>query len=1687
MRARIVIWCGLVCVAFAATTGRASAPASDNASESAYNSGWANGSNGGSGWGGGWTLSTSGSGSGGFFVGDFNNNGGTGGPGINSTGNKAWGVWANGGKLAEAVRPFSSRMTVGQTLTNYMDNGWINSGGPSVGMGLRNAAGQNLFEFSFSGGDSSYKIRDGDGSTKLTGLGWTDKGLRIEFTLIGSTNYALKVTRLTDSSIYARTNSLLSQADQGITQIRFWNYSAGSGSQYDAFFNSIALACNGNPTTSASNDGPNCVGDTLHLLATGESTDTYNWTGPNGFSSTQQNPAIANVTTSAAGTYTVTRNSSGCVSGAATTTVTINPNPAAPTASNNGPVCEGQTLQLSASGAAGSYNWVGPNGFTSTQQNPSIPNGTLGASGTYNVWVTVDGCVSPQGSTTATVTTVPTTSAGNNGPICPGDTMQLSASGDAGDSYSWTGPNGFTSTEQNPMIADATPATAAGTYSVVRTIPDCGVSPAAETTVSFKTQPTTSVSGDATICLGESATISAALTGTGPWNLTWSDGATQTAEASPATRTVSPTATTAYAVAIVSDANCAGTSSGSATITVNQPPSITTQPAGVSRCEGEAATLSVEASGAGPLSYQWRRHGWRTGWTLTGTGNHGHFIWDSRSNGDGSDDNADGDINSAGNRAWGMWAKDGGLAEAYRGFGYTTLAVGQTFKIDMDNGNVQSGGTVGFALRTASGEDRFELFFVGGESYYKVRDNAGSQVTSIPFTTEGLHVEVTLTAMDSYSVTILRKFNGQTDTLTGTLAGTAGSAINNLRLFNYDAGDGSDKDAFFNNIGFGPKSDDASDPVYDGAQSTTSGWNNGDDGGVTILTGATASSYTIASATTDDAASYDVVVTGACSPPAISGAATLTVNPIPSADISAPAQVCPTFAGNTASVPDAGPFATYYWTISNGTIQGGQGSRTIQWTAGAAGTTQIEVTVITIAGCEANGSRAVQIQCPARSTGLRGDYFTDETMTHLAFTRLDQSVNFDWGLGSPDSRIPEDHFSVRWTGQFEPQYSETYTFYAVNDDGARLWVNGQLLIDDWNGHAATRSDLINGCCLWERPSGRDRQPSRAEARSYTSVYEMTSTNSASIALTAGQKYDIKLEYYDSTFTAVIKLSWSSASQAQQIVPFNQPLPLDSDGDGLTDAEEEELYGTDPQAVDTDGDGISDYEEVRQSFTNPLIAEFDGTVIDAIVKNGADISSSLGEWEIDGTEIYAVDRRGHVEYSVMLASADVYRLDVEGREQVSFRDGTSSFDLQVYVGDEYLGRQTLLADVTTYGKIRVYTPYLQPGTHTLRIFWDNAASFTSVRLRAIRVQSLGGQDQNQNGIKDWVETRLHAMSGFDPQPAATSYVSPAFVEGRDHYLSMMGVTSDGESVAIGHGHGHRWFANVPLAVDADSEIEASYQNGGLVETSTIRWSPRNILDGGNFAIRKDDSLMLTAAPEGATEGTVSIDVVGVTNYVTTVDFPVAHLFDSAGTYTVNGTYTPNEGTPQSGSLTVKVLEHSFSSDPACFLGRTRTWDNFEVAGEVEFDPDPRLLKFTQSGVLTNDGRRTSLLVDRNEARHIVSRIGTDGSVLATARADGFRLYGAFETYNNLIETYPDGSYLLETLLVLSPKVEGITIEVQIIVAGVTFDDGTILKELTTSDFDELGQHRLRFLVPESVQTANCHTISVYQGGTLVGDY
>jgi hypothetical protein len=135
-------------------------------------------------------------------------------------------------------------------------------------------------------------------------------------------------------------------------------------------------------------------------------------------------------------------------------------------------------------------------------------------------------------------------------------------------------------------------------------------------------------------------------------------------------------------------------------------------------------------------------------------------------------------------------------------------------------------------------------------------------------------------------------------------------------------------------------------------------------------------------------------------------------------------------------------------------------------------------------------------------TGVTGEYYDDVDFAGAPLVRTDSTIDFDWGAGSPDPSIGADTFSVRWTGQVQASFSETYTFTTLSDDGVRLWVAGRLLVDNWTDHGATE-------------------------------------DSGSIALVKGQRYDLRMELYEDGGDALARLSWSSPSTSKSVVPTLQ--------------------------------------------------------------------------------------------------------------------------------------------------------------------------------------------------------------------------------------------------------------------------------------------------------------------------------------------------------------------------------------------------------------------------------------------------------------------------------------------------------------------------------------------------------------------
>ena len=236
-------------------------------------------------------------------------------------------------------------------------------------------------------------------------------------------------------------------------------------------------------TPVVSTNSPVCEGTNLNLTASLIPGASYSWTGPNNFTSSNQNPTITNAGWINAGTYSVTVTANGCTSTPASVTAIVNMLPSAPIVSTNSPLCTGSSIYLMAGTMIGAtYSWTGPNGFTSSLQNPTITNASTNASGLYSVKATINGCTGPTGTASVIINQIPPSPfVSSNGPLCAGSTLNLTASNIAGASYSWSGPNGFTSLLQNPVINNATAANA-GIYNTSATVNGC-TSPAISTTI----------------------------------------------------------------------------------------------------------------------------------------------------------------------------------------------------------------------------------------------------------------------------------------------------------------------------------------------------------------------------------------------------------------------------------------------------------------------------------------------------------------------------------------------------------------------------------------------------------------------------------------------------------------------------------------------------------------------------------------------------------------------------------------------------------------------------------------------------------------------------------------------------------------------------------------------------------------------------------------------------------------------------------------------------------------------------------------------------------------------------------------------------------------------------------------------------------------------------------------------------
>jgi gliding motility-associated-like protein len=244
-------------------------------------------------------------------------------------------------------------------------------------------------------------------------------------------------------------------------------YTLGSGNCIED--DTISISVIDLPNDSLVPAGPFCEVDAAYTLQAITTAGLWTGTGITDTNLGTFDPAVATP-----GLHIITYTYTSVCSFVQTMPITVKPNPTIPIVSNNSPMCERLDLNfLTTTIQDATYNWTGPNGFSSNLQNPVISNVTYADSGDYQLYIIVDGCLSPVATSLGAIwPTPPTPVILTNAPICEGQNLFLETDSFPNASYFWSGPSGFSSNVRKPVIGYPTEVNS-GTYEIIKIANGC--------------------------------------------------------------------------------------------------------------------------------------------------------------------------------------------------------------------------------------------------------------------------------------------------------------------------------------------------------------------------------------------------------------------------------------------------------------------------------------------------------------------------------------------------------------------------------------------------------------------------------------------------------------------------------------------------------------------------------------------------------------------------------------------------------------------------------------------------------------------------------------------------------------------------------------------------------------------------------------------------------------------------------------------------------------------------------------------------------------------------------------------------------------------------------------------------------------------------------------------------------------
>ena len=598
---------------------------------------------------------------------------------------------------------------------------------------------------------------------------------------------------------------------------------------------------------------------------------------------------------------------------------------------------------------------------------------------------------------------------------------------------------------------------------------------------------------------------------------------------------------------------------------------------------------------------------------------------------------------------------------------------------------------------------------------------------------------------------------------------------------------------------------------------------------------------------------------------------------------------------------------------------------------------------------------------------------------------------------------------------------------------------------------------------------------------------------------------------------------------------------DYDADGLTNLEEY-LLGTDPTMVDSDGDGISDLDENRVYHTDPTISDATPeSIVDTIdLQTESDPST---DWVGTGSGgLLATSFRGTGTWSFNVPTSGHYvvQMSAQMRGDLRFEE---ALPVIVAIDGRKVGRSVITFRGEVPGTLRLLTPWMPVGQHEFSIFIDNNTTRRSLEVSSIQILTPGGNDLDGNGLADWADQQLAERSKLWANEQY-SHISPAFIEGLSPSESLVDLTTitrsgqtnretrftisqwenmlvpfaarvdrfaerlqpsmrqrqinptwyndegrmegTAQSHAVGPGT-TRWLSSLDLHPNEAIGYVSQFDNLGTYGTGTIAWVPVNLLDTttSNLTIPIGSKLLFGAWIGDWDNKNVTVTVDGQTLSFKARKTKIHH-FTTAGTYLITATH--QNGT--TGTLTVDVKDATLPSHLA--VGEQRFFDTSlpTVTPDLLLDINEEVPHNGLTAATTGSTSRIGGLIpgrDLTAARLSGNAVhpGGRGTILNQTETYVVGVSDALRNGSDTVSPLDGDFFLVSSPLLVMHLPPGATIEANIFAGGVTFPDGTTTRTLTEADLDDNGIYTFEFHIPRERLGAPCHYINIYNnGGDLI---